>query len=118
MTLDALRALTIGDLAWDIAAITIIVVAILGIGLLLERAILRDAIEDPIAELVLVVGLGISGYGALLFLFGFLPVLSRVPLTVLSLLAAGAGATQWRAGAALTALGSVHDRAGCPTRIS
>jgi len=56
---------------------------------------------EPWAELTVSLGLGITGYGALLVAIGFLPALHEVPLTVVSLVSASAWFWLWPDGVRL-----------------
>jgi hypothetical protein len=100
--LTALRHLTPGGLARDVAAFVVIWVGITALGLVTRRLLLKapsSGLEEPLsgtAELAVVVGLGICGYGALLLAVGFFPLLHEVPLTILSLLSGVLFIWVWR----------------------
>jgi hypothetical protein len=86
-TLHALEHLRPHALLDDAWAFVLILVAVLGIGLALVELIGSTDSDDPLSELVVLVGLGIVGYGAVVFAIGFAPLLRAVPLAIVSLLA-------------------------------
>ncbi len=98
--LPALRHLTLSGLAHDLAGFLVIWVAIVSIGMLAYRLLSVGSME-PWAEFTVSLGLGITGYGALLVAIGFLPLLHELPLTVLSLISACSWFWIWPDGARL-----------------
>jgi hypothetical protein len=84
-TLHALSHLTVAGLARDVEAFVVVWVAVLAIGLALNRALLRRQCEDPLTEVAAVLGLGIVGYGAAVLVLGLAHLLHRGPLALLTL---------------------------------
>lgn len=87
-TRTALSHLTVGGLGRDVAAIIVIWVAIVAIGFALRRLLLRTELSEPLADATVAIGLGITGYGAVVLLIGSVPLLRTGPLIGVTVAAA------------------------------
>src|SRR5271167_1690124 len=98
--LPALRQLTLSGLGRDLAGFLVIWVAIVSIGMLARR-LLVDWPMEPWAEVTVALALGITGYGVLLVVLGFLPMLRELPLTLVSVICATSWFWVWQDGVGL-----------------
>lgn len=87
-TRGALSHLTVGGLGRDVAAIVVIWVAVVAIGFALRRLLLNTEISEPLADGAVALGLGITGYGAVVLLIGSAPLLRAGPLIGVTVAAA------------------------------
>ena len=87
-TRAALAHLTLSGLGRDVAAIIVIGVAIVAIGFALRRLLLGTELSEPLADGTVAIGLGITGYGALVLLIGSVPLLRTGPLVGVTVAAA------------------------------
>ncbi len=87
-TRAALSHLTVSGLGRDVAAIIVIWVAIAAIGFGLRRLLLRTEISEPLADGTVAIGLGITGYGAVVLLIGSAHLLRTGPLVGVTVIAA------------------------------
>ena len=76
-----------GGVGRDVAAIIVIWVAIVAIGFALRRLLLRTEPSEPLADGTVAIGLGITGYGAVVLLIGSAPLLRTGPLVGLTMAA-------------------------------
>jgi hypothetical protein len=83
-TFHALEHLGPHALLVDVWAFVLILLAVFGIGLALVDLIGSTDEHDPVGEMVVLTALGLVGYGAVVFVIGFLPLLHTVPLTLVS----------------------------------
>ena len=84
----ALSHLTVSGAGRDVAAIIVIWVAIVAIGFALRRLLLRTEPSEPLADATVAIGLGITGYGAVVLLIGAVPLLRTGPLVGVTVAAA------------------------------
>jgi hypothetical protein len=75
-------------------AFPLVVIGVTAAGLLITK---RQRLElgDPFARVALAFGSGIVGYGAILLVVGFLPVLNRVGVVVLTAVLSAAAVHEW-----------------------
>jgi hypothetical protein len=82
----------------DVAAVLVVWIAIVAIGLTLRRLLLRTEPSEPLADATAAFGLGVTGYGAVILLIGFAPLLRWGGLTALTLAASCLFIWSWRDG--------------------
>ena len=80
--------LTLDGVGRDVAAIIVIWVAVVAIGFALRRLLLRTELSEPLADGTVAIGLGITGYGAVVLLIGSVPLLRTGPLVGVTVAAA------------------------------
>ncbi len=87
-TRDALSHLTLGGVGRDVAAMLVIWVAIVAIGFALRRLLWQTEPSEPLADGCVALGLGITGYGAVVLLVGSIHLLRTGPVVAVTVAAA------------------------------